>query len=148
MVDELLRDLPGIPEPFGGKVIVFGGDSRQTRPIVPGGTPRAIIDVCVFDADFWENVRTSRLTQNMRLRTLDDLDPRVRGQAQHFHMNKIYSEPIVRSRNTLIYRIFPNLEGLHQLLHEVQRDFFQTRMIIAPHNNTVDELNDLCLSEI
>lgn len=77
------------------------------------------------------------------------LEP-VRGERCRFavkHVNKIYSESIVRSRNTLIYRVLPNLEGLHQLNHQIQREFFQTRMIIAPHNNTIDELNDLCLSK-
>ena len=33
VVDHLFRDIKGIDEPFGAKIIVFAGDFRQTLPV-------------------------------------------------------------------------------------------------------------------
>jgi hypothetical protein len=35
MLDRSLQDIMGCELPFGGKVMVFGGDLRQVLPIVP-----------------------------------------------------------------------------------------------------------------
>ncbi|GBM99909.1 hypothetical protein AVEN_169222-1 [Araneus ventricosus] len=37
-INSLLRDLMNNDKPFGGKVIIIGGDFRQTLPVVPRGT--------------------------------------------------------------------------------------------------------------
>ena len=36
-MDRSLRDIMGCDEPFGGKVVVFGGDFRQILPVVTDG---------------------------------------------------------------------------------------------------------------
>ena len=41
-VDRNLRDLLGNDVPFGGITIVFGGDFRQTLPIIPRGVRQQI----------------------------------------------------------------------------------------------------------
>ena len=35
VVDKLLRDLTGVDAPFGGKLLVLGGDFRQVLPVLP-----------------------------------------------------------------------------------------------------------------
>ena len=50
-VDRLLRELSEQPTlPFGGRLVVFGGDFRQTLPVVPtegqGGIPSKILKTC------------------------------------------------------------------------------------------------------
>ena len=37
VVERLLRDLMGNKEPWGGKVVLLGGDPRQTPPVVKRG---------------------------------------------------------------------------------------------------------------
>jgi ATP-dependent DNA helicase PIF1 len=37
-VDRTLQDVCGTVEPFGGKVVVLGGDWRQLAPVVEHGT--------------------------------------------------------------------------------------------------------------
>ena len=37
-VDRTLQDIMGNKEPFGGKVVVLGGDFRQVLPVVPRAT--------------------------------------------------------------------------------------------------------------
>jgi hypothetical protein len=52
-VDRTFRDLmknkePNLAEiPFGGKVMVFGGDFRQTLPVVGHGNRSAVVSSCL-----------------------------------------------------------------------------------------------------
>jgi hypothetical protein len=34
-IDNMLRDITGKDEPFGGKIVVIGGDFKQLSPVVP-----------------------------------------------------------------------------------------------------------------
>ncbi|GBN30867.1 hypothetical protein AVEN_47678-1 [Araneus ventricosus] len=45
-IDSLLRDLMNNDKPFGGKVIIIGGDFRQTLPVIPraNGSRRNLIE--------------------------------------------------------------------------------------------------------
>ncbi|GBM15991.1 hypothetical protein AVEN_108589-1 [Araneus ventricosus] len=43
-IDSHLRDLMNNDKPFGGKVIIIGGDSRQTLSVVPRGTRAVVIE--------------------------------------------------------------------------------------------------------
>lgn len=53
--------------PFGGKLIVFGGDFRQVLPIVPNGSKNEIIEASVLTSPLWTRVKVLRLTTNMRV---------------------------------------------------------------------------------
>jgi ATP-dependent DNA helicase PIF1 len=64
--DRSLRDIMGCDKPFGGKVMLFGGDFRQVLPVVPHGTRAQITDATLLRSYIWESVRRIRLTQNMR----------------------------------------------------------------------------------
>ncbi|XP_039803734.1 uncharacterized protein LOC120667807 [Panicum virgatum] len=65
-LDRSLRDIMSCDMPFGGKVMLFGGDIRQVLPVVPRGTRAQIIDATLLRSYIWESVRWIRLTQNMR----------------------------------------------------------------------------------
>ena len=47
-LDRSLQDIIECDLPFGGKVIVFGGDFRQVLPVVPRGTRAQICDATLF----------------------------------------------------------------------------------------------------
>nr|KAJ0204953.1 hypothetical protein LSAT_V11C500241710 [Lactuca sativa] len=53
--------------PFGGKVIVFGGDFRHILPVVPGGSRQNIVNASLSSSYLWEHCNVYRLTKNMRL---------------------------------------------------------------------------------
>ena len=65
-VDQLLRDLTRIDAPFGGKVVVFGGDFRQTLPVVRRATRGGIVGASLKGSAIWQRFRILRLVQNMR----------------------------------------------------------------------------------
>ncbi|VDL75253.1 unnamed protein product [Nippostrongylus brasiliensis] len=67
-VDTVLRDLMQNNIPFGGKLIVVGGDFRQTLPIVQHGGREETVEACVSHSSVWDLFIKLRLTTNMRAR--------------------------------------------------------------------------------
>jgi hypothetical protein len=72
-LDRTLRDIVSIPSslysklPFGGKVVVLGGDLRQTLPVVQGGSCADITCSAIVNYPLWLHVAVLQLTLNMRL---------------------------------------------------------------------------------
>ena len=65
-LDITLQDIMGSSAPFGGKVMVFGGDFRQVLPVVPRGTRAQITDATLQHSYLWEKIHKIYLIQNMR----------------------------------------------------------------------------------
>ena len=53
--------------PFGGKVVVLGGDLRQILPVIEYGTRSQIVDATIIRSYLWKDVKVIKLTKNMRL---------------------------------------------------------------------------------
>jgi len=73
--DLLSNDSNGMENiPFGGKVVVLGGDIRQILPVIEGGTKAQIINAAIINSPLWAHVTTLTLNKNMRLHSpnLDD----------------------------------------------------------------------------
>jgi len=64
-LDRSLQDVMNSCLPFGGKVMVFGGDFRQVLPVVPRGTRAHVTDATLQRSYLWERIRKIRLSQNM-----------------------------------------------------------------------------------
>jgi ATP-dependent DNA helicase PIF1 len=79
-LDRSLRDLLSLKSaqfvtiPFGGKVIVLGGDPRQILPVIEGGNRAQIINAAITNSPLWNSVTILHLTQNMRLHSTDLTD--------------------------------------------------------------------------
>jgi hypothetical protein len=68
-VDRTLRDIMQRRDsPFGGKVVVFGGDFRQCPLVVSKGSRAAIVSAALSRSILWHEMRVLTLTENMRLR--------------------------------------------------------------------------------
>ncbi|KAL3651503.1 hypothetical protein CASFOL_004505 [Castilleja foliolosa] len=65
-------------KPFGGKTVVFGGDFRQILPVVPKGTRQNIVNATINSSYLWKHCTVLRLTKNMRLQSLDDIEERAK----------------------------------------------------------------------
>ncbi|CAF2246188.1 unnamed protein product, partial [Rotaria magnacalcarata] len=66
IVDLIFRDLIGVQMPFGGNVVVLGGDFRQVMPVVRKGSRCAIIASTIKKSSVWPLFQTFRLKRNMR----------------------------------------------------------------------------------
>ncbi|XP_047146327.2 ATP-dependent DNA helicase pif1-like [Hydra vulgaris] len=66
-IDKLLQDICNNNFPFGGKVILMGGDFRQILPAVKRGRPAEVIESCLKCSEHWQYVQRFSITVNMRV---------------------------------------------------------------------------------
>lgn len=75
-VDRTLRDIMTTVDPrlgrkpFGGKVVVMGGDFRQILPVVPRSGKADIVAASLNQSHIWSHVRVYKLHVNMRVQRL------------------------------------------------------------------------------
>ncbi|XP_049394651.1 uncharacterized protein LOC125858930 [Solanum stenotomum] len=67
-VDRSFRDIMDSDIPFGGKVMVFGGDFHQVLPIVPKSTRAKKVDASLVRSYLWPLMEKIQLSTNMRAR--------------------------------------------------------------------------------
>ena len=67
-IERTFRDiLDNESEPFGGKIILFGGDLRQCLPVIPRAGRAQIVSMCVNRSSFWGHVQRLALFGNFRV---------------------------------------------------------------------------------
>ncbi|XP_057452382.1 uncharacterized protein LOC130744207 [Lotus japonicus] len=72
-LDRMLRDimrfqgLENSEKPFGGKVVVLGGDFRQILLVIPKGSRANIVMSTINSSRLWRFCKVLTLTKNMRL---------------------------------------------------------------------------------
>ena len=66
VVDKLMKDSMNSSPPFGGKIIVLGGDFRQILPVVPKGTRPQIVNSAIIASYVWPHFQLLKLTTNVR----------------------------------------------------------------------------------
>ncbi|KAL3851390.1 hypothetical protein ACJIZ3_013272 [Penstemon smallii] len=152
-LDKMLQDLCDCRSLFGGKVVLFGGDFRQTLPIVVRGGREAMIAASIVSSSIWSSVVKLRLHENMRAKE----DPAFVSYLMRIGNGE---EPILFDDNIAIprslYIPFVNAEeSLNQLIDCVfpsLLDFrmdpysFINRAILTPKNDCVEEINDLLIN--
>lgn len=161
-VDRLLRDIMGAIDgglenvPFGGKVVVFGGDFRQILPVVPRGRPADIIADCIKASSFWPHVESLHLKTNMRLRqsssssstTMADFAKYILdigdGRPPYDDQVQIPRERAMDSNNIRLFlqSVYPFL-GADSDLHI---DEYRSKAILAARNADVDAINEMAIS--
>jgi len=167
-LDRTLRDVlrhrnnDRLDIPFGGKVVVLGGDFRQVLPVVPKATRPVIIHASINSSPLWSHCEVLTLTTNMRL---------LHGcSSKDYQAKKEFSEWVLAIGDgsigeendedikvsipedllihcsgdpiaAIVECIYPSLlNNMHDL------EFFQNRAILTPKNVTVEEINAFCLS--
>ncbi|KAK6021781.1 hypothetical protein OSTOST_12541 [Ostertagia ostertagi] len=69
---QLPEDIMQNSEPFGGKIMIIGGDFRQVLPVVEHGQREDFVDACVHKSALWSLFAIHHLTVNMRARDAGD----------------------------------------------------------------------------
>lgn len=145
-LDRSLRDILGQDRPFGGITVLFGGDFRQTLPVISRGSREAIVDASICKSRIWRHMRIFNLKQNMRL---DQSPESVAfaewllqvGEGRGLSPEKTISLPraMVTPQNTLdslIDFIYPNIAEQPK-----PDSFFLDRTILTTTNDSVDDIN-------
>jgi ATP-dependent DNA helicase PIF1 len=168
-VDRTLRDIMKAvdplleKEPFGGKVIVFGGDFRQILPVVIKGGREDIVGSCLKRSILWRHVKIMKLKINMRLlRNANDPDAFEQREFSEWllkvgegripiinnglNSNSIYipDDLILPSQNIndLIHFIYPDL-----LIHFNNSQYLVERAILTPKNVDVYTINNIIMEQ-
>ena len=152
-LDQTFRDITSLELPFGGKVMIFGGDFRQVLPVVRKGTRSQMVQSSLVNATFWRYVKILRLTQNMRsindpefseflLRVGNGEQPTVVEDMIQLPSPMVLPWEGEESINQLIIQVFPNLD-----CHVNDSQYMVERAIITPKNDDVDALNERIIQQ-
>ncbi|KAL0297951.1 UNVERIFIED_CONTAM: hypothetical protein Sangu_2462800 [Sesamum angustifolium] len=153
-LDDILQDLTDCDNPFGGKVVVFGGDYRQIAPVVVGGKKEDTIDASFASSLLSRNVNKLSLRENMRakddpmfteffMRVGNGTETHVLDDRIEIPNNMIL--PFVESHKSLcdlIDLVFPCLD-----LFLTNPLLVINRSILAPKNDCVDEINEILIDK-
>jgi hypothetical protein len=145
------RDLP-----FGGKIIVFGGDFRQILPVCKRGSQNDIVQASFNRSELWRSVKILELTINMRILSLsgeeqleaqtfadwllrigEGKEPTFRNEITCFNDYIKLPESIARkmTERELIDLTFPDLK--------TNQSDVTSRVITACTNKKADEINNI-----
>ena len=65
-IDKGMRDIMNTDQPFGGKLMLLGGDFRQVLPVVPGASRNYQILSSIKHSKTWATFQIRHLRRNMR----------------------------------------------------------------------------------
>ncbi|XP_048621802.1 uncharacterized protein LOC111206909 [Brassica napus] len=164
-----LKDLMGNHDnkPFGGKVIVFGGDFRQVLHVITGGSKAEIVLAAMNSSYLWEHCKVLKLTKNMRLSSNNlfedeakDLkefsewilavgDGRIAEPNDGEVLIDIPEQFLIMDQEYPIETISHAIYGDADSLRRIQDPkFFQQRAILCPTNEDVNMINDHMFSKL
>jgi ATP-dependent DNA helicase PIF1 len=150
--------------PFGGKVVVLGGDFRQILPVIPKGSRHDTVHAAINSSPLWRFCEVLTLTVNMRLLssgTSTDTESRdnfskwilnigdgnigdaddecITLQIPNDFFIKDSTDPLA----AIVESTYPSL-----LRNMIDSAFFKDRAILAPKNAIVDTINGYILDTI
>ncbi|CAN0273274.1 unnamed protein product, partial [Scytosiphon promiscuus] len=164
-VERCLRDVMGNDLPWGGKIVVMGGDFRQILPVVRRGSRAQVVSACVNQSALWRGVRLLQLRINMRVLRAGMDDPHLRefcawqmrignGTEEDARGSAVapFTERLVRIPDDLIVAgedpchlinaVFPNLDAFGPNGDHEARLAFTRRSVLAPRNDDQRSLNE------
>ncbi|CAN1189507.1 ATP-dependent DNA helicase PIF1 [Linum perenne] len=156
--------------PFGGKVVLLGGDFRQFLPVVPNGSRADNINASLPRSYLWTFCTLLHLKINMRItnhaiNTTPMFDGltfpnwvlavgngtlNTQSNSKSTTSNDLITIPaqfLIPPTNKpiaeLISRVYPSFQQSYQSL-----EYIKSRAIVSPTNVVVSEINDLLLAQI
>ena len=166
-VDRTLKDLmkavnPLLEEkPFGGKVIVFGGDFCQILPVVIKGNREDIVRSCLRRSILWTHIKLIALKINMRLFRTENQPDAVKQKEfaewllevgeGHIPTIRELENNIIRLPNDLI---LPS-QNINDLINFVYSNFITNfnlqylveHAILTPKNIDVNNINTIIMDQ-
>jgi hypothetical protein len=151
-VDQNLRDLLGNDVPFGGITIVFGGDFRQTLPVIPRAVHQQIVASSLCRGKLWKDIEIHYLLKNMRLEASPESLQHAKwlldvGAGKNLDGSETVQLPEEMCLNdktleSLINSVYP---GIGQ--GDKGADYFLDCTILACKNDEVDDINEAVLAK-
>ncbi|KAL0385359.1 UNVERIFIED_CONTAM: hypothetical protein Sradi_2930200 [Sesamum radiatum] len=147
-VDRTLREMFGVDLPFGGKIMILGGDFRQVVPVVVGGTRSQAVKASIMESHLWSSIKVLHLVDNIRaqndqsfsdflLRIGNGEEPTVEDNMIRIPDSMAISFEGEHSIHHLIESTFPDLGS-----HIYDPEYMMDRALITPLNDDVNKLNE------
>ena len=162
-LDRTLQDIIGNTEPFGGKILVLGGDFRQCLAVLPNASSAAVIDAAINRSPLWKHFKVMQLKENMRIKAsgnhmLEAFDKWTlsigNGEAETVDETDMIEVPQdmclkieektvknphseIEAIKGLADHVYPNLEN-----NIFSPGWMDGRAILAPTNKQVDSINN------
>ncbi|XP_027071996.1 uncharacterized protein LOC113774154 [Coffea eugenioides] len=138
--------------PFGGKVIIFGRDFRQTILVIQQAPKGVLIESSLPNSPLWSKLHKLRLTKNMRamfnlgfseflLRVGEGRElVNLHGDVTLLTNMGIPYHDKEKSLNWLIQSVFSDLE-----LYSQDPYSMRNKCILTAKNTSIDEVNDIMI---
>ena len=148
-VDASLRNFMKNDLPFGGKVMILGGDFRQLLPVEKDSTESEIIDLCIKKSSLWKHFEIFNLQTNMRVlqseREFLEFLLRVgKGELtdnqNNINLSHFPSQFIAPENSNIVQDIYADA------IVNKNYDDFVNLAILSPRNEDVNEINDKILN--
>ncbi|XP_074305937.1 uncharacterized protein LOC141641163 [Silene latifolia] len=171
-VDRSLKDVMRVVDErnatlqFGGKVVVFGGDFRQTLPVVSKGSRADVLHASLCSSYLWSSCKVLTLARNMRLK--------VESEDTNVYEIRKFSEWILKigdglagdpndgdgevniefPDDLLIQHVSDPIASLVAITYPALQNrlwdpnYLQERAILAPTHEILEDVNDYVLSLI
>ncbi|CAN1310154.1 ATP-dependent DNA helicase PIF1 [Linum perenne] len=165
-----LRDIirkPGIDYndlPFGGITVVFGGDFRQTLPIIPKATITEIVNYAIKRSYLWDHMIVMKLCQNMRLHKQGCTSYEATEIASFIKWiidigdglgSTIYGDSEVTAPTDILVQhkhdpVIDIVDATYNAMQEnyENKSYFAERAVLAPLHETVSLINDYMLTKL
>ncbi|XP_039778097.1 ATP-dependent DNA helicase PIF1-like [Panicum virgatum] len=148
-----IEQMEGCDLPFGGKIMVFGGDFRQILPVVARGTIAQICDATLLQSYIWDDIKIIRLKQNMRaqndvwfsqflLRIDDGTEKTFPNDYVDLPDDIMLEYNNDQSIDILIDHVFPDLAN-----NCTSASYMRERAILSTRNEYVDSLNAMMIAK-
>ncbi|XP_054289208.1 uncharacterized protein LOC129004674 [Macrosteles quadrilineatus] len=147
-MDELLRDLSDRNSPFGGKIMILGGDFRQCLPVQPRANRTELLDLSIKKSVLWRYFRVFSLEQNMRVDAEEECFARYllklgNGELDTNADSEIeLPNDIITNTNDIVNEIYG------ECLSDGNFEDMKDRAILAPLNKDVDTINNTVINLI
>ncbi|XP_012830408.1 PREDICTED: ATP-dependent DNA helicase PIF1-like [Erythranthe guttata] len=163
-LDKTMKSIHDSDMPFGGKVVVLGGDFRKILPVVLKASRQDIVHATINSSPLWRQCKVMKLNKNMRLESSSssanankirefadwifrigngDAGEVIDGDAT----TEIPDDMLIRNSADpfldLIEFVYPNL-----VTNLFTPEYFEGRVILAPTNESVGFVNGHFLSII
>jgi hypothetical protein len=144
----------GCELPFGGKVMVFGGDFRQVLLVVPRCTRAQIMDATLLRSYIWKDVHKICLTRNMRaqsdpcfldypLRIGNGTEDTFAGDYVRLPKDIVIEYKDEHSIDHLFVCVFTDLDR-----NAYSTQYMRERGILCMWNDSMDEINARMIDRI
>ncbi|XP_045033918.1 ATP-dependent DNA helicase pif1-like [Daphnia magna] len=142
-------------EPYGGKVLLLGGDFRQCLPVVRHGNRVQVVEATIINNVTWPNFHQLRLVQNMRTTAgsqdyadwLIELGNGILPQIPRLNNPDVIEIPqdFLNIQRNLVEHVFGDPSDL---LQDGVVDSISNRAILCPKNEDCLRINNQIITEM